>query len=168
MLDLVLQILPRFAARAPEFGLENVLPGMSAAELAALESELGIPLPATYKRLLGCMSGFWLMGGVVQFGPDHLFVHDFPPLEKLAPAQRRVVELKGGDWPPPSQGMLCFAEFWLDSDGDQALFDISGGLIDDEYPIVHYSHNSRPPSVRTLATTFAQFMEEFLDYEAFR
>jgi hypothetical protein len=32
--------------------------------------------------------------------------------------------------------MLCFAEFFMEADGDQVLFDVSKGLINGEYPIV--------------------------------
>jgi hypothetical protein len=35
------------------------------------------------------------------------------------------VDFKGGGWPPPSQGMLCFAEYSLEADGDQVLFEAS-------------------------------------------
>ena len=167
MLELTHSLFPRFTKRAANAELENVLPPASLAEIAELERELDIPLPASYKQLLQCTRGFWLLGGVVQFGPEHPFRHDFEPLEKLSPAQQKVVTHKGGGWPPPTDGMLCFAEFFMEADGDQVLFDTHQGLVNGEYPIVYYSHESRPPSVRVLATSFAEFMEQFLEYEAF-
>jgi hypothetical protein len=124
-------------------------------------------LPHSYKALLGCARGFWLMGGVVQFGSQHPFFHDFPPLELLTLPQRRVVEMKGGAWPPASQGMLCFAEFFMEADGDQVLFDVARGLVNGEYPIMYWAHEGQPPDVRKLADTFVEFMETFLEYQEF-
>src|SRR6516225_9900440 len=123
MLDTVAKLFPRFARLAVDRGLENVLPAATRDELTALESSLHVPLPPSYKALLRCARGFWLMGGVVQFGPQHPFFHDFPPLDQLTEQQRQVVTMKGGPWPPVSQGMLCFAEFFMEADGDQVLFD---------------------------------------------
>jgi hypothetical protein len=168
MLVAVAKLFPRFARLAADRELEHVLPSAMAAEIDALERRLALPLPQSYKELIRCARGFWLMGGVVQFGPQHPFVHDFPPLDTLNPQQRRrMVALKGGPWPPASQGMLCFAEFFMEADGDQVLFDTGRGLVNGEYPIMYWAHNDRPPSVRQLATSFAAFMEEFLEYPAF-
>jgi len=79
-------------------------------------------------------------------------------LADFTPAQRRVVEFKGGGWPPPSQGMICFAEYFLEADGDQVLFDVSNGLVEGEYPVMYYSHESRPPTVRRLAGSFSEWL----------
>jgi hypothetical protein len=56
--------------------------------------------------------------------------------------------------PPASHGMLCFAEFFMEAEGDQVLLDFSGGLRGGEYPIYYYAHGARPPSVRKLADSF--------------
>jgi hypothetical protein len=170
MLEAAAKLFPRFAraAAARRRSLENVQPPATADEVAAIEQQLGLPLPESYKALLRCARGFWLMGGVVQFGSQHPFVHDFPPLESLTPPQQRVVALKGGPWPPASQGMLCFAEFFMEEDGDQVLFDTSGGLVAGEYPVMYWAHEARPPSVRQLADSFGAFMEGFLSYPAFK
>jgi hypothetical protein len=168
MLEAAAKLFPRFARAARRRHLEHVLPGAAVADVAALEQQLGLLLPESYKRLLQCARGFWLMGGVVQFGPQHPFIHDFPALESLTPQQRQVVALKGGPWPPASQGMLCFAEFFMEADGDQVLFDTNGGLVGGEYPIMYWAHEGRPPSVRPLASSFGEFMDEFLTYPAFR
>ena len=66
-----------------------------------------------------------------------------------------------------ANGMLCFAEFFMEADGDQVLFDVSQGLVDGEYPVVYYAHAASPASVRVLARSFAEFMEAFLRYEEF-
>lgn len=168
MIELLRPNFPRFADRVQQFELENVRPGASPEEVARLEAELKVPLPNSYKQVLCATRGFWLMGGAVQFGEEHLFFHEFPSLESLSPPQLRAVKQKGGIWPPPSDGMLCFAEFWLEADGDQVLFDVSRGLVDGEYPVMYYSHEDRPPSVRKLSDTFVDFMEEFLEYEPFQ
>jgi hypothetical protein len=168
MLKVVAKLFPRFASATRGHHLENVLPPATGEQVAALEHQLGLPLPESYKALLQSARGFWLMGGVVQFGPQHPFLHDFPPLESLNPQQRRAVALKGGPWPPASQDMLCFAEFFMEADGDQVLFDTRRGLDGGEYPIMYWAHEGRPPSVRQLASSFGEFMEEFLAYPAFR
>lgn len=168
MLEVVAKLFPRFVRAARGRHLENILPPATATDIEALEAELGLPLPESYKALLRCARGFWLKGGVVQFGSQHPFVHDFPPLESLTPQQRRVVAQKGGPWPPASQGMLCFAEFFMEADGDQVLFDTSRGLVGGEYPIMYWAHDERPPSVRQLASSFSEFMEEFLTYTSFQ
>lgn len=108
------------------------------------------------------------MGGVVQLGIQHPFFHEFEPFEQLTPAQQRSVRQKGGQWPPPSQGMLCFAEFFMEADSDQVLFDVSRGLVDGEYPVMYYAHETNPPTVRRLADTFEEFINGFLDYPAFQ
>ena len=80
----------------------------------------------------------------------------------MSPRQREAVVAKGGDWPPPSQGMLCFAEFFLQADGDQVLWDVSGGLRDWEYPIFYYSHGDA--TVDHFADTFESWLTEALAY----
>jgi hypothetical protein len=95
-------------------------------------------------------------------------LHEFPPLKDLTSQQKEVVKLKGGTWPPPSEGMLCFAEFFMEADGDQVLFDIKNSPRNGEYPIMYYAHESRPPSVRKLADDFYTFLEGLLDRKEFR
>jgi hypothetical protein len=145
MLEAVSKLFPRFGCIADNFGLEQILPPATPTDVANLERSLGLSLPQSYKALLRCARGFWLMGGVVQFGPQHPFFHDFPPLESLTLPQRQMVEIKGGPWPPASQGMLCFAEFFMEADGDQVLFDVAAGLVNGEYPVMYWAHEERPP-----------------------
>jgi hypothetical protein len=147
--------------------IRHVLPPATEEDIAAIERQCGVPLPASYKRLLRCARGFWLLGGRIQFGSQHPFFHDFPPLEKLTPQQRQVVARKGGPWPPASQGMLCFAEFFMKADGDQVLWDVSHGLTGGEYPIYYYAHEARPPSVRKFSDNFETWLGEFLRYREF-
>jgi hypothetical protein len=168
MLKAARKLFPKFARIAANFELEHVLPAASQTDVANLEARLELPLQESYKALLKCTRGFWLLGGVVQFGSQHPFFHHFPPLESLTIPQRQVVQRKGGPWPPASQGMLCFAEFFMEADGDQVLFEVAGGLVKGEYPIMYWAHEGRPPSVRKLADTFAEFIETFLEYPEFR
>lgn len=143
--------------------IENVLPPATAAEIAVLEQGIGVPLPESYKKLLRCARGFWLLGGVIQFGANHPFYHRFPPLEQLSAGQREVVTRKGGVWPPASDAMLCFAEYFLEADGDQVLWDVRGGLQAGEYPIYYYAHEQRPPTVRRLSEDFGDWLSRCLD-----
>ncbi|MCA3019685.1 MAG: SMI1/KNR4 family protein [Rhodocyclaceae bacterium] len=167
MLLRTLSSFPSFTKLAPKFKLEHVLPPATDVEIAKLEAGLGLTLPDSYKKLLQCARGFWLMGGTVQFGSQHPFVHEFDPYDSLSPAHKAVVKRKGGAWPPPTDCMLCFAEFCMEADGDQVLFDTSKGLVNGEYPVVYYAHEGRPPHVRHLASSFTEFLEGFLQYEAF-
>ncbi|HUU85390.1 MAG TPA: SMI1/KNR4 family protein [Phycisphaerae bacterium] len=129
-------------------------------DIDAIEKRLAIPLPESYKRLLGCSSGFWLLGGCVKF--QYPFFHDFPPLEQLTPIQRQTLDAKGGIWPPPTQAMLCFADFFWEADGDQVLFDVKSGLAEGEYPIVYYAHESCSPEARRVARRFDEWIEDCL------
>jgi SMI1/KNR4 family protein SUKH-1 len=157
----------QLAARASEpYLIEHVLPAATESAISSLETDLGLPLPDSYKRLLRITRGFWLLGGAIQLSAEHPFFHDFPPIETLTPQQRRGVTEKGGTWPPASQGMLCFAEYFLEADGDQVLWDVSKGLQGGEYPVVYYAHEGCPPGVRPLATGFGEWLRRCLD--AFR
>jgi len=167
MLNELANSFPRFTLLARQHQLRHVLPPVTDSDIALIEEQLALPLPETYKALLRCARGFWLKGGLIQFGSQHPFVHDFPSFDSLTPQQRELVAFKGGPWPPASQGMLCFAEFFMEADGDQVLFDTAAGLIAGEYPIMYWAHESRPPSVRQLAASFKEFMETFLEYPEF-
>jgi hypothetical protein len=168
MIDAVARLFPRFAELARDRELESVAPPISSDELVALEAELGLPLPESYKALLRCTRGFWILDGAVKFGVGHPFVHHFHPFSRLSEPQQRMVTIQGGKWPPPSEGMLCFADCALEAEGDQVLFDVHGGLVNGEYPVVYYAHEQWPPSVRRLAPSFTAFMEEFLNYSGFK
>jgi hypothetical protein len=151
---------PRFGAalRAGDGDpVENVLGPARAALVTAIEDELGLPLPASYKTLLGCSAGFWLLGGSVKFGRP--FVHEFTPVEQLSAVQRAAVEAKGGAWPPPTQGMVCFADYFWQADGDQVLFDVRDGLQNGEFPVVYYDHEARPSAVQRVAASFGEWLE---------
>ncbi len=146
---------PAFARflRSGEADVEEFLPPASGAEIEQLEEQLGVPLPASYKRFLRIARGMTVMGDSLQMHEGHPFFHDFPA--------KAAVARKGGAWPPPSQGMLCFAEFWLEGDGDQVLFDVRGGLVEGEYPVFYYAHEQ--PRVRKLADSFADWLEQIGD-----
>ena len=161
---------PAFAAKlgnGERFRLESVKPPATDDELNDLERRLGVKLPDSYRAFLRCARQFRLSGGSVQFGPEHPFFHRFDPFENLPPRHQHDVLRRGYGWPPPSDGMLCFAEYFLMADGDQLLFDVAGGLIDGEYPVLYYDHEANPPAVRRLADGFAAFMERFPDDPAF-
>jgi hypothetical protein len=137
--------------------VEHVQPGIDEEGVVQLEDRLGVPLPSSYKEFLRRARGFWLLGGTVQFDVQHPFFHTFSKLEELNQQQRNVVEQKGDVWPPPSDGMLCFAEYFRDADGDQVLFDVSEGLVEGEYPVMYYSHETRPPFVERVAGSFREW-----------
>jgi SMI1 / KNR4 family (SUKH-1) len=147
----------RLVRERQDASLEELLPPASAAEIEQLENELGVPLPASYKKFLRCSRALWLFGGAVQMSKGHPFFHHFPAFEELTLPQRRVVSQRGGKWPPPSDGMLCFAEFFLEADGDQVLFDVSNGSSDGEYPVIYYAHEI--PSVRKYAGGFQEWLD---------
>ncbi len=161
MLDLLRDVFPRFVTRTqacPDAHPKHWRAALAEPALTELERRLQVPLPCSYRSFLTRTGGFVLFGGSVQFGASHPFVHEFPALELLSREQRQVVQARGGAWPPPSQGMLCFAEYFLEADGDQVLFDVRGGLVDGEYPVVYYSHEA-PAAIRRVAGSFAEWLE---------
>jgi hypothetical protein len=95
--------------------------------------------------------------------PGHPFLYKFPAVDQLSDVQRNHILHLGGIWPPPSQGMLCIAEFFLEGDGDQVLFNVKQGLVADEYPVMYYAHDI-PPVVRQMAAGFPEFLEQCLTY----
>jgi len=148
--------------------IEQILPAARQSDLDRLERELGVKLPVSYREFLACTRGLWLFGGVIQMSSGHPFFHEFDPFSKLTPAQQQFVKVRGGSWPPPSNGMLCFAEFFMEADGDQVLFDVKKGLLNGEYPVFYYAHEATPPSVRLIAHSFEEWLNEFPDYEVVR
>ncbi|MGB5491374.1 MAG: SMI1/KNR4 family protein [Woeseiaceae bacterium] len=152
-------MFPKFSALLPNAEPENVLPVRLPDELTELEQSLGVPLPVSYKLFLQTCGGLWLLGGNVQMGSQHPFIHDFQKFEDLTAQQKSVVRQRGGMWPPPSHGMLCFAEYFLEADGDQVLFDISRGLTDGEYPVYYYAHEESPARVTHVAGSFGEWIE---------
>ena len=146
MLDNAGVFFPTFSQLALDYDLENIQEPASATEIAAIEIFLNIPLPQSYKNLLLCARGFWLLGGTIQFDIQHPFLHPYAINSE--------------------NEFLCFAEFFMDADGDQVMFDLRGGLIEGEYPIVYYAHGFKQKT-RLLANTFTEFMENFLTYPDF-
>ncbi|MCA8935238.1 MAG: SMI1/KNR4 family protein [Planctomycetes bacterium] len=144
--------------------VEDIKSGRTSDELAESERELGISLPDSYKRFLSISGGFSLAGGAVQFGSQHPFFHEFSAFENLTIQQRQRIAASGDPWPPPSEGMLCFAEMFMLADGDQVLFDVKQGLRDGEYSVYYYAHEDSPASVVKLASGFEEFMNGFLSY----
>lgn len=136
---------------------DQMLPAASLAEIAALEAQLPVALPDSYKRFLEIARGVRFWGGGFEMDEGHPFVLDFPPLEGMTWRHKFDIAKRGTGWPPPSQGMLCFAEFWLEGDGDKALFDVHGGLVDGEYPVYYYNHERS--EVRALAPSFHEWLE---------
>ena len=64
--------------------------------------------------------------------------------------------------------MLCFGDFFMEADGDQVLFDVKQGLQNGEYPVMYYDHQTKPVQVKKLESSFRDWLEKFLSYEAFR
>ena len=140
--------------------VENVLPPITDSGLAQEEKLLRIKLPDSYKKFLRITRGFSSGDGSIQIGRQHPFFHEFEELSALNPEQREVVRERGGKWPPPSDGMLCFSEMFMLADGDQALFDVKRGLRKGEYPVYYYAHDW--PKIIHIFDGFEDFMNGFL------
>ncbi len=140
---------------------------MTAEEISTLEAHLQTQLPRSYKQFLGYLSGFTAFDDAVQLGNQHPFFHRFKPKEALSAQQQKVIAQRGGNWPPPSNGMLCFGEAFMEADGDQVLFDLSQMNAEGECPVYYYAHESSPPAVRKIADSFAQWLNEFGSYPEF-
>jgi hypothetical protein len=144
----------------PGMTLDEIFPGLTAEEIAAREEEIGLPLPESYKQFLHAASGFWLSDGAVQFSRHHPYLHKSPEYESLSPDEKAQVSTTGGIWPPPSSGMLCFAEFFIEEVGCSVLFDVRRGLINGEYPVMNYYYRATPPSITPIAQSFSQWLNE--------
>jgi hypothetical protein len=101
--------------------------GASDAELQTLESQLGISLPADYRRFLSLCRYLKLDDGQEVGGFDHagLFVAQ-PPW--VSDQHRKGVEY------------LVFANYWQYADGDQLMFDLS----EPGTPVIAYLHEHGP------------------------
>jgi len=116
---------------------------------------LGVPLPLSYKQFLRIARGISAFGGLRIYGDA--WYRNWPPFESLTPRQLLT---RKTTWPPPSEGMLCFANYCLEADGDNVLFDVSQGLVDGEYPVYYYYHEA--PSVTKVADSFTEFLEDYV------
>lgn len=119
---------------------EYILAGLSEPEITEIEEHLDTVLPDSYKRFLRICAGFW-HDGIKIYEP-------FSFGGEEAPLQR--------------SDLLCFADTFILADGDQSLFDMSGGLVDGEYPIVYYDHEMEPPRLVRISDTFEDFLNNFL------
>jgi hypothetical protein len=128
----------RFLKRRVE-DIDSMAEPASETDLAGFEKTLSLKLPATYRTFLHCTRSIELEG--LKFGIEHPFVHEAKPGVIL-----------------PTEGMLCIADYWLEADGDQVLFDLKGHAGDDP-PVFYYAHGQAPPRVRPLAPTFTGWLE---------
>jgi hypothetical protein len=154
---------PGLYNNAQAIQLEKIQPGLPKKQIDSIEKNLDLILPASYKKFLSHCGGFWAFGGAVKLGNTPPFVHSFEPFDKLTDKQKEFVKQRGGIWPPPSDGMLCFADFFLEADGDQVLFYTKDGLIKGEYPVYYYSHEGKP-SVRKIADSFDEWLNKLPEY----
>jgi hypothetical protein len=138
---------PKFAALLKRKFESASLPeaGATDEELHALENSLGIQLPGMLATLLRASRQIQLEGLTIG---THLFFHG-----------------SRGDAPAPSSGMLCFADYWLDADGDQMLIDPKE-LPDDDPPVYYYAHSV--PEVRSTKKTFSAWLESLARSPMFR
>ena len=161
------EAFPQFSQQVKRGEIEDLLPPMEPEEIATLEEHLKTQLPKSYKLFLSFLSGFTAFDDAVKLGDQHPFFHRFQPKEQLSAQQQQVIAQRGGTWPPPSEGMLCFGEFFMEADGDQVLFDLSQMNAEGECPVYYYAHESTPPAVRKIADSFAQWLNEFSSYPEF-
>lgn len=148
MIDKLRLEFPKLSSHlANNADIEEILPPASKEDITNLEQQLGITLPVSYKKFLRVTRGFWLNRGIFQMNSTHPFFHDW--------SGSRLQK-----W-PPTQGMICFAEYFLEADGDQILFDVKQGLIDEEYPVYYYAHDD-PYNLKRIADSFQVFIENVL------
>ena len=60
--------------------------------------------------------------------------------------------------PLTAERVRDFAEYFWHADGDQVLFDLSGGLAQGEYPIAYYHHAGSPASITRVASSFGEWL----------
>jgi len=142
--------------------LDYLRPPLGDDEIEEMEGKLQASLPSSYKRFMRLCGGFSGPIGEISLCLESWpFFHEFQPLEEMIPADRKQIRRRGLPWPPESNGMLCFADYWLEMDGDQVLFDVANGLVEEEYPIFYYAHEEG--TVRKLETSFENWINKALD-----
>jgi hypothetical protein len=101
--------------------------GASEIELQVMETQLGVPLPAEYRRFLSICRYLKLSDGTEIGGLSHegLYVTEVP---WLSSEHREGVEY------------LVFANYWQYADGDQLMFD----MTDPSTPVIAYLHEHGP------------------------
>ncbi len=110
--------------------------GATDAELAALEKELAVPLPAEYRAFLRRWRYLVIDDGYKVWGLDHDGVSIGRPW--VSTEHRPGVEY------------LVVGDYWQFADGDQLMFDLS----DAEQPLVAYLHE-HGPLYETFAPSFS-------------
>ncbi len=142
-----------------DVGIDRILPGLTTDEINARERELGILLPNTYKQFLSTSAGFWLFDGAVQFSGNHPYRLTFPSYESLNDDDKKIVASNGGLWPPPSDGMICFGEYFEGDVGCSLMFDTNDKMKDGEYKISHYYFRASPPRAELVADSFLEWLD---------
>jgi len=101
--------------------------GASEVELQEMETRLGVPLPAEYRRFLAQCRYLKLSDGTEIGGFSHegVYVTEVPWLSR----EHR-----------PGVDYLVFANYWQHADGDQLMFD----MTDVRRPVVAYLHEHGP------------------------
>lgn len=101
--------------------------GASEAEIAKLESGLGMRLPSEYRHFLTVCRYLKIDDGCEVGGFDHngLYVTEIPWIS---------------DKHRPGRSYLVFANYWQFADGDQLMFDLSDGT----HPVIAYLHEHGP------------------------
>jgi hypothetical protein len=101
--------------------------GASEIELQEMETRLGVPLPAEYRRFLALCRYLKMSDGTEIGGLSHagLYVTEVPWLS----SEHR-----------PGVDYLVFANYWRYADGDQLMFD----MTDDGGPVIAYLHEHGP------------------------
>jgi len=145
VLSCIKQQFPKFAGlikRRLETA-EELEPGASEEELAAVEQAIGFRIPGALRRLFQCSRWISLDGLSLQIS---LFVH--PVASQLVGTQ-----------------MVCFGEYWLKADGDQVLFR-SEELLDDDPLVYYYAHAI--PAVEPTKKWFTAWLESLSRSSMFR
>ncbi len=141
VLDQLRPHFPEFVrqASASRGRVTDLLPPASEAHLAELEAQLGLPLPPSYRRFLSVTRGFTGDDDTLRLDDGHPRPH--PGL--------------GG----PS-AFLSFADWWLEGDGDEALFVVEEGRTEGELPVAYYAHAE--PRVEVVCGSFRAWVEEVI------
>ncbi len=138
---------PKFAALVKRKFHSSSLPEPGATDdtIREVEDGLGIQLPDKLVALLRASRQIELEGLTIG---THIFFHE----------SRSGLSC-------PSEGMLCFADYWLDADGDQMLINPKD-LPNDDPPVYYYAHSI--PEVRPTKKTFSAWLESLSRSPMFR
>lgn len=137
----------------PEQVTFRAFPGASHDEIIALERDLGLGLPRSFKQFLAIWNGVIMYEvegefGIKVFGTNDLRERNRIWVEyELYPEERMPKLLIFADW----------------RDGDYSVFDASQKNAENEYPVLDGNHEFSPQKWEVICHSFAEWLNRLIE-----